>query len=117
MDNVVKKLEEIMKDPGTIKQIMDTAASLGLSDQLPDLVSQEMPQKMIKHVSNVIQQTETKENKQQTLIRALLPYLSPGRQARLERAMQLSQISRLAGAAIRSGTAMHPTVREGDVHV
>ena len=106
-----------MNDPGTMKQIMDVAASLGLSGQLPDALTQEMPQQMMQQVSHVLQQTETKEKQQQTLISALLPYLNPRRQARLERAMQLSRLSRLAGAAIRNGTALHSTVQEGDIHV
>ncbi len=106
-----------MNDPGAMKQIMDIAASLGLSGQIPDLLTQEMPQQMMQQVSQVLQQTETKDKQQQTLIRALLPYLNPRRQARLERAMQLSHISRLAGAAMRNGTAIHPSVQEGDVHV
>lgn len=117
MDNIGKKLEEIMNDPGTMKQIMDVAASLGLSGQLPDVLPQEMPQQMMQQVSHMLQQTETKEKQQQTLIRALLPYLNPRRQARLERAMQLSHLSRLAGAAMRNGVALHPSVQEGDIHV
>ena len=117
MDNIGKKLEEIMNDPAAMKQIMDVASSLGLSGQLPDMPAQEMPQQMMQQVSDVLRQTETKEKRQQTLIRALLPYLNPRRQARLERAMQLSHLSRLAGAAMQNGTAMQRSVQEGDSHV
>ncbi len=117
MDNIGKKLEEIINDPGTMKQIMDVAASLGLSGQMPDLLSQEMPIDLMQQVSHMLQQTETKDKQQQNLIRALQPYLNPRRQARLERAMQLSHISRLAGAAMRNGAAAHPSPQEGDIHV
>ena len=106
-----------MNDPEKIKQIMDIAESMGVSAQIPDVQTQELPQQMIQQVSHVFQKTETKTKQQQTLIRALLPYLNPKRQARLERAMQLSQISRLAGAAIRNGTAVYPSAQEDDIHV
>ena len=117
MDNISNMLEEIMNDPGKMKQIMDIAASMGVSTQIPDIQTQEMPQQMIQQVSHMFHQTETKTKQQQTLIRALLPYLNPRRQARLERAMQLSQISRLAGAAMRNGTAVYPSAQEDDIHV
>lgn len=117
MDNIGKKLEEIMNDPDTMKQIMDVASSLGLSGQFPDIPAQEMPQQMMQQVSDILQQTETKEKRQQNLIRALLPYLHPRRQARLERAMQLSHLSRLAGAAMRNGTAIQQSAQKGDAHV
>ncbi len=106
-----------MNDPGIMKQIMDVAASLGLSGQLPGAPAQEMPQQMLQQVSHMLQQTETKEKQQQTLIRALLPYLNPRRQERLERAMQLSHLSRLAGAAIRGSAASGSMRREEEIHV
>ena len=55
---------------------------------------------MLTHVSQLVKKTDTGMRRQETLIRALLPYLSPQRQARLERAMQLSQFSRMAETAL-----------------
>ena len=56
----------------------------------------------LEQIGQMLHQTEIKDRRQETLVKALLPYLNPGRQARLERAMQLSHLSRLAGAAFRS---------------
>lgn len=49
-----------------------------------------------------VQQTQKKEQKQQALMRALIPYLSPGKQRRLERAMQVAKLSDLAAYAFSS---------------
>lgn len=85
-----------------MQQIMEMAAAMGLQPPAEDIPI-EMPelQETLQQVSQVLHKTEAKENRQQTLARALLPYLSPKRQAKLERAMQLSRISRYAGAALQ----------------
>ena len=57
----------------------------------------------LQKMTNALHQTEVKDKRQQTLMRALLPYLSPRRREKLERAMQLSHLTRLAGAAMQSG--------------
>lgn len=118
LDNISNKLEEILRNPEKIQQIMEMASSMGLSGQMSDEIpSGILPQEMIQQVSGLLQQTEMKDKQQQTLIRALLPYLNPRRQARLERAMQLSHISRLAGAAMRNGAGIHLSTQEGEIHV
>ena len=94
-----------------MQQIMEMASAMGL--QPPnESVPAEMPviQETLQQVSQVLHKAEVKENRQQTLVRALLPYLSPKRQAKLERAMQLSRFSRLAGAALKD----HPEILFGE---
>lgn len=118
MDNIGSKLEDILQNPEKIQKIMEMASTMGLSAPLPeDLGSGLQPQELMQQVSGLIQQTETKDKRQQTLIRALLPYLNPKRQARLERAVQLSHMSRLAGAALRNGAVSRPVVKEDDIHI
>ncbi len=99
-----------------MQQIMEMASAMGLQPPTEG-VSAEMPdiQETLQQVSQVLHKAEVKENRQQTLVRALLPYLSPRRQAKLERAMQLSRFSRLAGAALKD----HPKILFGeeDTHV
>lgn len=82
MDDLSSKLTEILQDPARIQQIKDMASTMGIppSLEMSDQVSQ----------------------KQERLIQALLPYLRPQRQAKLERVIHLSHLSRMAGAALRT---------------
>lgn len=94
MDNLTEKLNQILKDPGSLNQIMEMAASLGLSMDAPPEPEQ---------VSQALNQAQVMNEKHQALIHALLPYLKPNRQARLERAMQVAQMTQLAGFAMGNG--------------
>ena len=99
MEDLNRKLTQILQDPDRIQQIMEMASAMGL--QIPPEVPAEMPisEEALQRVSQAVHLMEEKDSRQQTLVRALLPYLSPKRQARLERAMKISHLSRLAGVA------------------
>lgn len=86
---------------------MDMASSMGLKP----------PAEHPEQVTQALHHMEMKDKRQETLVRALLPYLNPSRQARLERAMQFSQLSRLATAAMRTAPAQETQPEEGDRHV
>lgn len=96
MDDLARQLEQILNDPGSLNQIMTLASSLGL--QPPDALSPEQGPEMAAKVNAIFSESQAREQKQQALVRALLPYLRPGRQVRLERAMQVAHLSHLAGA-------------------
>ena len=99
MDEITSKLNQILNDPGSMQQILDMAAAFGLPTQeLPKTIEQVDPEQM----SKVLHTAEARGKKQQALIHALLPYLRPGRQARLERAMQVAHLTHLASAALGS---------------
>lgn len=87
-----------------MKQIMEIASSMGLGPDSETEPSRTADmENAARQVSQLIARSEKQEHRQQTLVRALLPYLNPRRQARLERALQLSNLSRLAGSALQSG--------------
>lgn len=96
MDELTAQLEKILNDPGSLSQIMTLATSLGI--QPPNELNPEQAPKMAEQVNRLLSQNQEREQKQQALVRALLPYLQPRRQARLERAMQVAHLSHLAGA-------------------
>ena len=96
MDNLTATLDQILSDPGSIKQIIDTMSSLGGYSTSADAV--EPNQDLTTTYPGAVQ----KEQKQQALMRALIPYLSPGKQRRLERAMQVAKLSDLAAYAFSS---------------
>lgn len=112
MDNLTEKLSQLLNDPGSMKQIADMAAALGVTPggELPAEFPAEMPEQVI----TALNQTKALDQKQNALAHALMPYLRPGRRERLERAMQVARLSHLAGAALRSGV---PLFREEDTHV
>ena len=84
-----------------MEQIKEMASAMGMEIP-PENNETPIIQEALKQVSQVLHRTEDRDKRQQTLMRALLPYLSPKRQIKLERAMQLSQLTRLAGAAKQS---------------
>lgn len=90
-----------------MQQIMEMASSIGLQPSVENA----------EQVTQVLHKAEAKDARQETLVRALLPYLQPKRQARLERAMQIAHVSRLAGAALRSAPAMIFPTEEGNTDV
>lgn len=103
MEEISRKLTEILQDPDRIQQIMEMASAMGLNEPSENVqTEQPVIQEALQNVSRVLHQTEAKDRQQQTLMRALLPYLSPRRQAKLEQAMKISHLSRLAGAALQS---------------
>ena len=85
-----------------MKQIMDMAQTMGLNMRQDDDPADQTLNNMINQLSQIAKKADSSFQRQETLIRALLPYLNPRRQARLERAMQLSQFSRVAETALQS---------------
>ena len=94
MDNLTEKLNQLLQDPASLDQIVQMAASLGLPmDSAPQ------PEQMALAMHRV----QALEEKQSALINALLPYLRPGRRARLERAMEIARLTQMAGCALQTG--------------
>ena len=105
MTDLNEKLTQILNDPGSMQQIMDMAAALsGQSNAVPAATPET--------IRNALQQVRPPDPKQEALVRALLPYLRPSRQIRLERAIQVAQLSHLAGFALQ--TASSPPGEETD---
>ena len=119
MDNIGAQIEGILQDPERLQKIMDMAASFGLqnSGETENRSETKSSHEMIRQVSQVIQETESKKQRQEALVQALLPYLNPSRQIKLERAMQISHISRLAGATLRGNLNLSDEKGGLDTHV
>lgn len=99
-----------------MQQIMEIASSMGFQQSMENMKSEQPPvQDVFNKMVKVLRNTENKGSKQQTLVRALLPYLSPKRKAKLERAMQISHLSRLAGTALQQNLTNEPEEEESHV--
>lgn len=112
MDNWIEKFDQILNDPESMKQIIDTVSALGIQSPASDILPN--TPEFARQVTDVLHIAQEKEQKHQALIHALLPYLRPGKQRRLERAMQVAQITHLAGLALQGRNAPKP---EEDAHV
>lgn len=85
MDNLDEALGKLLSDPNAMAQIASLAQSIGSTPPEEEHVGE------ARHVA---------------LLRALMPFLSPGRRQKLERAMQLAKLSSLAGQAKQLGAGV-----------
>jgi len=107
MDDLSNKINQILNDPEQLQQVMELAKTMGFpppqESSEPDTPSimEAMPE-MLSGISQLLQQSQQLNEKQEALFQALRPYLKPGRQLKLDRALQLARLSHIAEAAIRS---------------
>ena len=116
-----EKLNSILGNPQMMSQIMSMAQTLGQSQsqpsspdpppkphQIPDVPFQGnstsvpgIDPEMLRKIFTATQQTGIDKN-QQGLLKALGPYLSRGRIAKLEKAMRAAKIAGFAASALSS---------------
>ena len=100
MDDLEEKIAQVLNDPNQMAQIMAIAGSLGLKP--PEKQTAEPPLSMPPQMAAMLEQAGKMEQRQETLLRALKPFLSPGRQERIDKAMQVARLSHLADYALRN---------------
>ena len=86
MENLDEAIDKLLGDPGAMSQVMSLARSLGAASP---------PQEESAPKVSV-------DARHTALYRAILPYLSPSRSEKLEKAMQLAKLLNLAGIAMSS---------------
>ena len=110
MDDLQNKLNAILGDPQMMQQIMAMAQAMG--QQTPDPPpTPEMPKQdalalsslpdpaMLQRIAGFARQAGVDKN-QQALLKALSPYLSRERIAKLEKAMRAAKIADIAATAL-----------------
>lgn len=109
MSELEEKLGNILSDPNMMQQIMGMAKML--SGQQPETPKQEappppsMPQidgNMLKALSGIASQGGIDQH-QDSLLKALHPYLSQNRIGKLERAMSAAKMASAASAFLNAG--------------
>ncbi len=101
MEDLQEKLNGILSDPQTMQKIMSMAQQLG--SQPPPAAPEQPPQEgsflpdpsMLQKLASLAGQS-TVDRDQQGLLRALGPYLSRHRLAKLERAMRAARMAGMA---------------------
>ena len=108
MDGMEEKLGSILGNPALMQQIMSMAQALGKQEPEPapqekagaPLPLGEGELGMIQTMSALMGKTGIDSN-QQALLRALMPYLSSTRIAKLENAMRAAKMAGFAAGALR----------------
>lgn len=110
-------LSRVMSDPNAMKQISALAQSLGLQNAPASPPPQPAPQPApkppappaappdaVRLMNNLLQMSSRMggDERQLALIRALKPFLRPERAAKLDMAIQVARMSRLAGSSLQS---------------
>lgn len=111
MSELEEKLGAVLSNPQLMQQIMSMAQAMG-SGQTPKEdtpkeapVTQPMPNldpRLIQSISGMAQNSSVDKN-QQSLLKALSPYLSHNRISKLERAMRAARMAGVASSFLNSG--------------
>lgn len=111
MDGLDEKLNSILNNPQMMQQIMALAQSMNTAappkettDTPPQAGNRQTPINisMLTRLGNLAQQGNI-DQEQRSLLKALSPYLSRNKLAKLERAMQAAKIAKLASGFLNSG--------------
>lgn len=123
MDDLQKRLEEVLNDPQQMQEIFTLAKSLGLelpeTERQPEKAAEQPPQTdtaaappvqlppglgaaITPPVAGLLEQAGRLDKKQENLLNALKPFLKPARREKIDRAMQAARLSHLAGYALKS---------------
>lgn len=107
MDNLARNLESVLQNPQLMQQLMAMASSLNPTEQPPEPKPESPAEALpdmaaIQKLAGLATRTGIDAD-QQSLLRALSPYLSGQRIQRLERAMRAAKTARLATELLGSG--------------
>ena len=115
-----QKLSAILGNPEMMSQLMAMAQSMGASDPHPPQETCKEPQlpmniqgidlAMVQKMASIAQQANIDSN-QQTLLRALIPYLSSERIEKLEKAMRAAKLAGLATTVLKNAGTLFPLGR------
>ena len=106
MSELEEKLNSVLNNPQLMQQIMSMAQSLGSQPQ-PEQPPKTDPMPeidlgMLQRLSGLASQGTIDQN-QQSLLKALRPYLTRERIEKLEKAMRAAKMARMASGLISSG--------------
>ena len=101
-EGLEEKLSQILNNPDSMAQIMSMAQSFGFQPESePSPPPSSMPdEEMLRGMMQLMQQMQQNDGRQEALLRALKPYLAPDRRDKLDQAMQLARLSKIAGFAL-----------------
>lgn len=113
MEELEARLQAVLNDPQQMQELAALARSLGLGAEETDAPPPDAPEQTAPErreagampalpLAELLQQAGGLSKKQENLLRALKPFLRPGKREKLERAVQAARLSSLASHALRS---------------
>lgn len=104
-------LNRILSDPDSMAQILALARSFGMGQESESSSVSEPAQRgsffmdegMLMQMMQIFQVMQERDPRQEALLGALRAYLAPERQKKLDRAMELARLTKLAGIALGPG--------------
>ena len=102
MAELEEKLNAILNDPNMMQQLMSVAQSIGNNQTQKSEGIGDIDPGTLKKIASFANQGRIDKN-QQTLLRALHPYLSQQRIRKLEKAMRAAQMAKVATGVLNSG--------------
>lgn len=106
MSELEEKLNHVLNNPQLMQQIMAMAQNMNAASSAPEPTTPQdtMPEldiNLIRQLSGIAQKGTIDRN-QQSLLKALGPYLSPGRIGKLEKAMRAAKMAQFATVFLNS---------------
>lgn len=104
-EGLEEKLNQILNDPNSMAQILSMAQSFGMTEAAPEptAASSSMPDEAaLFGMLQMLRQAQQTDSRDDALLCALKPYLAPERREKLDRAMQLAKLSRIANMALKN---------------
>ena len=104
MSELEEKLNSVLNNPQLMQQIMSMAQNMAPSAAEQPPVKEAVPEldiNLIRQLSGMAQKGTIDRN-QQSLLKALSPYLSPGRIGKLEKAMRAAKMAQFATVLLTS---------------
>ena len=113
MDGMEQKLNSILSNPEMMAQIMNMAQAMGTNPveeeptkpTAPALPTTGLDPAMLQKIASIAQQSGIDRN-QQSLLKALRPYLNEERIHKLEKAMRAAKIAGIATTALGSAGSL-----------
>ena len=105
MENMENKILEVLNDPEKMSEILQIAKGLGFppQDEPPEPPSEEDCEPLpLGAMFQLLQQANHTDARQEALLQALMPYLKPERQKKLQRAIRVAKLTQLAGFALKN---------------
>lgn len=102
MAELEEKLNAVLNDPNMMQQIFSMAQSLGVNGPPKDEGIPDLDPNMLKKISMLANQGTIDRN-QQSLLKALHPYLSKERIKKLEKAMRAARMAKVASGVLNAG--------------
>lgn len=104
MENVENLLRSVLNDPEKLSEVMELAKGLGFPppQEHEGAASDSAGEIPLAGIMQLLQQNSFSDGRQDALMQALMPYLQPHRQQKLQKAMKLGKLSQLAVVALKN---------------